>query len=694
AADGFAGDAVFQYEVQDEQGLRETGSVTVSVSGPDARSIEIGDVRQSEGDTGTTDFIFTLTRSGDLRAVDMVRAVTQAGTALAGGDFLVLDEVVTFAANQNSATVTVQVIGDADIEIDETFTVALSNAGVFDNLTLPEAATGTILNDDVPGNTPPEVSEIEATFTEDDEDREVDLLDPELISDADEDPITIGDFDVRTSDEREILFSIEGGIFSLSNGQFDDLNIGDSVDIIVDYEVSDSNVLVPNTATITITGLNDAPLARPYDVELREDDEELIVDLLDPEFVSDVDNPLSDLSVTELTCCPDQGTDILIERDIRFTWDREGGRTIFEPGQFEDLAGGEELVFDLQYKIFDGVDETENVVTVTILGENDDPDVLAIDAEFGEDDRALAIDLLDPEAVSDPDALDTLQVGDLTCCFVTGTNDRLTREIDTELDRETGTLSIDPGQFEDLEEGEELIFDIQYEVSDATVTVLNTVTVTITGVNDAPDILSEDAFTVAENSTDVGQVEAADDEDDDLTFNILQDRQDGALFRIDGAGFISFVDAPDFEAPGDGDADNIYDLTVEVFDGRDTTTQSISVTVTDVDEGEGITIEGTDGSDVLVGSDQDETFVSLGGPVDVSTGGGGQDIFAFGAETSNGIREFDYITDFGQDDLLDIGDATIVREVISPTQTILLLSGDFDTIFLLGVDGFDQNQLV
>ncbi|MEL6476199.1 MAG: Ig-like domain-containing protein [Pseudomonadota bacterium] len=693
AAQGFAGDAVFQYEVADPDGLLDTATVTVTVGGPDDRTIAIDDVRQSEGDTGTTDFTFTLTRSGDLRPTDMIRVVTMAGTAQAGGDFLVLDEVVTFAPGQETATVTVSVIGDADVELDETFTVALSNEGPFTNLTLPEPATGTILNDDVPGNTPPDVTPIMVEFTEDDTDRRVNLLDPEAVSDADEDPLVLGDLTVTASDSRDVEFTVDQGVLTLSDGQFDDLNIGETVDLVIDYEVSDSNVLVPNTATITITGLNDAPVARPYGVEFGEDDETLIVDLLDPDFVSDVDNDLVDLSVTALTCCPEPGTDMLIDRDFDFTWDREGGRTIFAPGQFEDLAAGEELVFDLQYTISDNVDETDNVVTVTILGANDAPDVLAIDAEFGEDDAALRIALLDPEVVSDPDVLDNLQVDGLTCCFDTATGDRLVRDIRTSLERDTGILSIEAGQFDDLNEGEELIFDIEYTVTDSTVSVLNTVSVTITGVNDAPDILSEDAFTVEENTTDVGQVQVNDAEDNDLTFTIAED-QDGALFRIDETGFISFAEAPDFEQPLDAGTDNVYDLTVEVFDGLDTTTQSISVRVEDVEEGGEIVIEGTPQNDVLIGTDAGETFRSLGGAIDFSTGGGGDDIFEFGAETSNGIREFDYITDFGEGDRLDIGDRTIVREVNTPTQTILLLNGDFDTIVLLGVDNFDENQLV
>ena len=47
---------------------------------------------------------------------------------------------------------------------------------------------------------------------------------------------------------------------------------------------------------------------------------------------------------------------------------------------------------------------------------------------------------------------------------------------------------------------------------------------------------------------------------------------------------LTFVNAPDYESPGDSDADNSYSLTINVSDGTNTTTQAITVSVTDVTE--------------------------------------------------------------------------------------------------------------
>ena len=73
---------------------------------------------------------------------------------------------------------------------------------------------------------------------------------------------------------------------------------------------------------------------------------------------------------------------------------------------------------------------------------------------------------------------------------------------------------------------------------------------------------------------------------------------DAALFEIDAAsGLVSFRAAPDFEVPGDADADNIYTLTVTATataaDGVTTQSaaQDVEITVTDVDDEIAPTVE-------------------------------------------------------------------------------------------------------
>ena len=122
----------------------------------------------------------------------------------------------------------------------------------------------------------------------------------------------------------------------------------------------------------------------------------------------------------------------------------------------------------------------------------------------------------------------------------------------------------------------------------------SSVTVTITGTNDAPTITSNGAgdtaaISMAENTTAVTAVTATDVDlpAQTLTYSIVPVASgggaDAAKFAIDSSsGTLSFLAAPNFEARADADANNVYDVTVQVSDGNGgTDTQAIAVTVTD-----------------------------------------------------------------------------------------------------------------
>ena len=110
--------------------------------------------------------------------------------------------------------------------------------------------------------------------------------------------------------------------------------------------------------------------------------------------------------------------------------------------------------------------------------------------------------------------------------------------------------------------------------------------ITVTPLNDnAPLISSAASFSVAENSTAVGTVTATDADLPAVPLQYSLSGTDAALFTIDASGNLAFLDAPDFETPGDLDTNNVYQLTVQVSDGLLNSSQALSVTVTDVAEG-------------------------------------------------------------------------------------------------------------
>ena len=115
-------------------------------------------------------------------------------------------------------------------------------------------------------------------------------------------------------------------------------------------------------------------------------------------------------------------------------------------------------------------------------------------------------------------------------------------------------------------------------------------TINLLDVNDnAPVITSHGGgaagtVTVSENATQVGQVIASDADGDVLSYSIAGGA-DAGRFAIDaGTGALRFLVAPDHEAPGDADADNVYEVQVAVSDGLHVRTQTLSVSVSDVDE--------------------------------------------------------------------------------------------------------------
>ena len=110
-------------------------------------SFSIDNVTRLEGNSGTTPFVFTVTKTGNTTLSTFVDFVTRDGTAtLADNDYQFNSGTLKFTAAATTAQITVLVNGDTNVEPDETFTVHLSNAI---NATISVAdGTGTILDDD------------------------------------------------------------------------------------------------------------------------------------------------------------------------------------------------------------------------------------------------------------------------------------------------------------------------------------------------------------------------------------------------------------------------------------------------------------------------------------------------------------------------------------------------------------------
>jgi hypothetical protein len=126
-----------------------TGTATGTILNDEGvPTLAIAGVSQAEGNSGTSNFVLSVTLTGSTSQVVTVNYATADGTAAAGSDYIATSGTLTFAPGESSKTITVSVTGDATPEPSETFTVALSaptNAVITTG-----TGTGTIQNDDAP----------------------------------------------------------------------------------------------------------------------------------------------------------------------------------------------------------------------------------------------------------------------------------------------------------------------------------------------------------------------------------------------------------------------------------------------------------------------------------------------------------------------------------------------------------------
>jgi hypothetical protein len=248
------------------------------------------------------------------------------------------------------------------------------------------------------------------------------------------------------------------------------------------------------------------------------------------------------------------------------------------------------------------------------------------------------------------------------------------------IDATTGALSFITAP--DFEAPRSNIYDVIVQVSDGALTDTQAIAVTVTNVNEAPVIISAAAVNVAENDTAAATVVATDvDAGTTLTYTITGGA-DAALFVLDpNTGVLSFVNAPDFEAP----RSNIYDVIVQVSDGVLTDTQAVAVTVTNVNEAPTITSNG--GADLTTSINENSTVVTTvtAADPDAAPGltfsvAGGADAGLFTINATTGVLSFITAPDFenpvGGDNVYDVVVQVSDAGGLTDTQAIAVTVND------------------
>ena len=228
-----------------------------------------------------------------------------------------------------------------------------------------------------------------------------------------------------------------------------------------------------------------------------------------------------------------------------------------------------------------------NTVSVDVTAANRAP---AITSNGGGDTASLAA-AENQSAVTDVDASDP-DVADTLTYAIAGGPDAARFTIVPA----TGVLTFASApNFElPLDVGANNVYDVTVSVADGNGgSDTQALAVTVTNVNEFAPVITSDgggptaALSRPENQSAVTDVDASDADLTAPSYSIAGGA-DGARFTIVPAtGVLTFVSAPDFEAPSDVGANNVYDVVVQASDGTNASTQALAVTVTDVAEGGG-----------------------------------------------------------------------------------------------------------
>ncbi|HWS27315.1 MAG TPA: Calx-beta domain-containing protein [Xanthomonadales bacterium] len=125
-------------------------SGTATISNDDSATLSISGSSGPEGNAGTTARQFTATLSNPVQAqVQVNYATADASATVADNDYQAANGTLTFAGSTTTQSFNVNVVGDLEVEPDQSFAVALSGLNAPAGVTLGTAtASSTIVNDD------------------------------------------------------------------------------------------------------------------------------------------------------------------------------------------------------------------------------------------------------------------------------------------------------------------------------------------------------------------------------------------------------------------------------------------------------------------------------------------------------------------------------------------------------------------
>ncbi|MDC5849814.1 VCBS domain-containing protein [Vibrio europaeus] len=357
-------------------------------------------------------------------------------------------------------------------------------------------------------------------------------------------------------------------------GNWDYVVANDSVQYLGDGETKIETFTVESlddtqhTITVTITGINDTAVIAGVDTgEVTEDDSNPLLTDSGTLTITDADDGEAEFKPSSVVASSGALGSLTI--DAAGNWDYQ-----VDNADVQYLGEGETKVETFTVESLDG---TQHTITVTIIGVNDSAEIAGDDvgAVTEDDDTPLLTDS-GTLTISDADSGEA-ELKPNSVVASAGALGSLTIDAAGNWD-----YQVDNADVQYLGEGETKVETFTVESLDGT---QHTITVTITGVNDAAVISGDDVGTVTEDEstpqlTDTGSLRISDidGEDEELFVAATGITSAGALGSLDitqDGDWTYTVDNADAQYLAEGET-KVETFTVESLDG---TEHTVTVTI-------------------------------------------------------------------------------------------------------------------
>ena len=216
--------------------------------------------------------------------------------------------------------------------------------------------------------------------------------------------------------------------------------------------------------------------------------------------------------------------------------------------------------------VSDGSLEVSQDYLFSITNVNEAPTISSSSFSIAEGSTAIGT-----IAASDPDVSSTLSYA------ISGT-DSSKFSINTS---SGAVVFLSPPDFESpTDNGLDNTYNFTVTVSDGSLSSTQSIAVAVGNVNEAPSFSIASAQSYVENSGATISVVANDpDASSSLTYTLSG--ADASKFTISSSGVLSFSSAPDYEIPSDSGSNNIFNVSVAVSDGVNSSSVALVISLTD-----------------------------------------------------------------------------------------------------------------